>query len=73
MVFIIGQRDICLTVSLEINLGSYSSRGKISLQRMSWIIDYAEINNTAIMLTFTQTVIYRASVCEPKVDQNAGK
>lgn len=40
---------------------------------MPWFIDYAEINNTAIMLACSQTVMYRDGVRESQVDQKTGK
>lgn len=36
---------------------------------MPWFIDYAYINNTAIMLAGTQTLIYGDDACESEVEQ----
>lgn len=40
---------------------------------MPWFIDYAEINNTAIMLACSQKVMYSDGVCESEVSQKIGK
>lgn len=50
-------------VARKINPGSHSSRRKICLHKIPWFIDYAEINNTAIVLACTQTVIYIQGWC----------
>lgn len=57
----------------KINPGCHSSRRQIDPQRMPWFIDYAYINNTAIMLAGTQTLIYRDGACESEVEQKTGK
>lgn len=57
----------------KINPDSHSSWRKICLHRMSWFIDYAEINNTAIMLACSHTVMYRDGECESEIDEVTGK